>query len=114
MSDRCDECGHYLKYQGWSSYETWAVALWIDNDEGMLDWAREIAKSMAQADRSAADCGMGIKHWLEEEVYGEIINKLGASGMPSDIWLSAGQNVDWPEIGQHYLDVVREEKEIEA
>ena len=28
-------------YNGWTNYETWNVALWIQNDEFMYDMARE-------------------------------------------------------------------------
>ena len=29
------------KYNGWKNYETWNVALWIGNDEGMYACAQE-------------------------------------------------------------------------
>jgi hypothetical protein len=31
-------------YNGWANYETWNVALWLGNDEGMYNLARMFAE----------------------------------------------------------------------
>ena len=28
-------------YNGWKNWETWNVALWIGNDEGLYNWAKD-------------------------------------------------------------------------
>jgi hypothetical protein len=30
-----------MSYNGWKNRETWNVALWIGNDEGMYEFAKE-------------------------------------------------------------------------
>lgn len=32
------------KYNGWANYQTWNVALWIGNDEGLYSIARETVR----------------------------------------------------------------------
>jgi hypothetical protein len=39
-----------MSYNGWKNYETWNVALWIQNDEVLYNLAREIG----MADRNYA------------------------------------------------------------
>ncbi len=40
-------------HNGWTNYETWVVALWIDQDHGSYKYWRETA---AEARSVAADC----------------------------------------------------------
>jgi len=32
---------NHNEYNGWRNYQTWNVALWIDNDEGLHELAQE-------------------------------------------------------------------------
>ena len=34
------------KYNGWTNYETWAIKLWMDNDEGEYEYWQETAKEI--------------------------------------------------------------------
>lgn len=33
-------------YNGWLNYETWNVALWINNDEGFYDFAKACKRAL--------------------------------------------------------------------
>lgn len=46
------------KYNGWTNYETWNVALWIGNDEGLYSMARE-CKDYDQFVQQLKECSEG-------------------------------------------------------
>jgi len=79
-------------YQGWKNYETWAMALWIDNEEGSYYVAREIVSN--DASYRSADA---LKEWMEESM-----PDLGAS-VWADLLNAAFGEVDWHEVASHYL-----------
>ena len=89
-------------YQGWKNYESWAVALWLDNDEGSQGTVYEMAQS-AIADGEEQRLADEIKNYIEDQ------NPLeGQNSMFSDLLNSALENVDWRELAQHYISFVQE------
>ena len=53
-----------MSYNGWTNYETWNVALWMGNDEGLYNHARrcgsyaEVASTLIQMGCKATDDGV--------------------------------------------------------
>ncbi len=44
-------------YNGWTNYETWNVALWLGNDEGLYEMARDYRNYTAFSD-ALVECGI--------------------------------------------------------
>jgi len=99
-----------MAYNGWKNYESWAVALWLDNDEGSYERAREMAREKraeaGDSDRSAAGLlADGLKEWVTDEM----IPDLGSS-LAADLLGAAVSEVDWYEVAEHYLDDLEPEE----
>ena len=103
-------------YNGWKNYETWVTALWIDNDQGTYNYAREVvAETLADADvgwPTMAPSGTiqvadALKEWAEE-AFIDPITEQGTtyptgSGLHIDLLRSAWGEVDWYEIAENYI-----------
>jgi hypothetical protein len=69
------------RYNGWSNYEPWAVALWIDNEEGTYrEWRERTRRAHAAAaaaepfypgqtvlERARILLAKELGHWLDEQ-----------------------------------------------
>ena len=78
-------------YNGWSTYETWLVALWLGNEPGTYELQREWVEQAKDACQLA---GM-IKDFVEEE------NPLGdKASMYLDLLNGALSEVNWHEIAE--------------
>lgn len=102
-------------YNGWTNYETWAMALWIDNDEGSYNESRDIVRR-AQATSPTDAYGTertraadALKEWAEGPYYDAAESISGT--VFADLLGSAWEQVDWYEIASNYLEEVASESE---
>ena len=107
-------------YNGWTNYETWAVALWIDNDQGTQEQALEMAREYAAElwinkltgrDQTAYQFGKALQDWVEEDM----LPAIGEASLQADLLGAAVSEVNWFEIAEHYLaDLPADESDEEA
>jgi hypothetical protein len=89
-------------YNGWTNYETWAVKLWLDNDQGSQEMAFEMAREAQRSKYPRAMLADALKE-IHEENAPEIGNNVY-----SDLLGSALGSVDWYEIAKAFLEDVAE------
>src|SRR4051794_8092326 len=88
------------KYNGWANCETWAVKLWLDNEEPSYRYWTGTARHLYGRDGAAGK----LARLLEGEVTDAA--PLGEPSLYSDLLRAALGEVDWLEIAESYLDEV--------
>jgi hypothetical protein len=83
-------------YSGWTNYETWAVKLWLDNEESTYKECVELSQNSANV--------YELSQQLEAYVDEYIVCDAPSSGLTADLFLSAFQNVNWREIAEAYRE----------
>jgi hypothetical protein len=104
------------EYNGWTNYETWAVALWLDNEQATHEyWCAQAKRHREESPRSrqVADRIWTIeeatKYNLADQLKEEVENNVPeVNGVYSDLLTAALDEVDWHAIAEHYLQKVAE------
>lgn len=99
-------------YNGYTNYETWVVALHIDNSEGDQDYWHERARfCVANHDPNDGhmDARCELAEALRDAVYEKYEEQKPESGILCDMLSGALGEVNWHELATHYVEAVTEE-----
>jgi hypothetical protein len=109
-------------YQGWTNYETWAVNLWLGNEQGSHEYWQEQARaawgnaqdqepmyeSQRTSDRARILLAELLKYELADDPDLTRTAGLPESGMYADLLNAALSEVDWYELADALLTTAAE------
>lgn len=86
-----------MTYNGWKNWETWNVALWCDNEEGIY------RDRMRQKPKTAEECEAFVREYFP----------AGTPEMQSndDPYEQDARYVDWEEIASHWAEDYEDDDE---
>ena len=83
------------EYNGYTNYETWAVALWLDNEE----YSHEESRRIVNEYDNTYDASKALQEWVEE------FNPLNDNNtLFADLLNAALSVVNWYEIAENYRE----------
>jgi len=93
-----------IEYNGWSNRETWAAALWINNDQGMYEAFVEAGKY----EDTVLDLSQAIEGYITDELSFESVSE---NRILFDMMQDIGSlyRVDWYEIADTFFQEIKEE-----
>jgi len=100
------------RYNGWTNYETWVTALWLDNDHETQCYWREATRecrifspSDDQVKKGYWTIEEAARFWLAGRLKDEVTERspIYEASLYADLLGAALQEVNWLEIADHYL-----------
>ena len=107
-------------YNGWTNYETWAVALWIDNEQSSYHYWRDEARrhrkdapASQQVQNETWNAEQAARFNLADQLKEEFNDAapLAEPNVYSDLLGAALSEVNWSEIAEHMLADLEEEEQ---
>ena len=97
------------RYNGWTNYETWAVNLWLTNEQGDYEFFREAARecfeSAIEDHPDYFTPSEQARYQLADRMK-ETVNEMApeCKGMYGDLLGAALSEVNWNEIANGFLE----------
>jgi len=82
------------KYNGWTNYETWSVALFFDNEQYLYNEIVEVASKLSLVD---------LMEFLKEGAY-TLLDVESANIYAQQMLNASLAMVNWREVAQHYKE----------
>lgn len=102
------------RYNGWRNYPTWAVNLWLSNDEGLYLGALARTEAIMSEDHPTSPYWtveeshrFNVADTLKDWVTYDLAPDLGAT-FAADLMGYALGEVDWHEVADAWIESVRE------
>jgi hypothetical protein len=105
-------------YNGWTNYETWAVKLWMDNDQGSYEYWKDAAQDaydhagdkypnqfMNKADNAQSSLAERLKDEHDSDSDHPVF-KAADGSVYADLLNAALSEVNWHEIAASLLEDV--------
>jgi hypothetical protein len=100
---------------GYKNYETFTVAVWMDNDQDLYRTSRSVVRAAAEGDDGAGEDNDGptidisagaeaLKAWVEEGWIDPITERGDDTGPASTLLSAAFAEVDWYELAEGILE----------
>lgn len=87
-------------YNGYTNYATWAVSLWIDNDQGM---SSEVLGMAHECLENVDELASRLEDYINNN------NPLvGQENLFSDLLNSELEEVNWEQLAKGYIEAVKD------
>ncbi len=97
-------------YNGYANYETWLVAMWIDNDQANIDYWMDVAKHQYNSAKDQKyftkkeEAIISLAEYMKEYYEDRMPESDDIGGFWSDMLHAALGSVDWHELAGKYMD----------
>lgn len=97
-------------YNGWANRETWAVDLWLSNDQGLYESVRaRIAQALASDHPGPRWAPDAVREYTEEILSPDFWRDEMGSPMPEELEVMRSEvgslwRVDWDEVARAFMD----------
>lgn len=109
-------------YNNWPNYETWAVALWMDNEQYSYDYWRERAREcldldadnasvLTKAEQAQFNLADEMKEAYEEETHALLEMAGSQCTVWADLLSAALSEVRWHSIAENLIEEVKDGEE---